>query len=118
MSEDIICITCPLGCRMRVQVEGEEVKEVQGNRCKKGLKFAEREVFFPGRTLTTTVRTDIPGIALLPVRSASEIPKDRLMDCMGEISGHRVSGSIQCGQPVIQNILGLGVDIVACRSLP
>ena len=44
MAEDIICIMCPLGCKMKVEVEGEEVKDVQGHRCKKGIKFGEKEV--------------------------------------------------------------------------
>ena len=118
MSREIICIVCPLGCRMEVALEGTEVKTVTGNQCKKGVKHAEKEVVFPGRVLTTTMKTDIPGIPLLPVRSSKELPKDRLMDCMGEIATQGIIGSIKLGQPVIKNILGLGVDITACRSIP
>ena len=118
MSREIICIVCPMGCRMEVALDGTEVKDVTGNQCKKGVKHAEKEVTFPGRVLTTTMKTDIPGIPLVPVRSSKEVPKDRLIDCMGEISMQGVRGSVKLGKPIIKDILGLGVDIVACRTVP
>ena len=62
MNQEIICIICPLGCRMDVELEGSDVRSVKGNQCKKGIKHAQKEVTFPGRILTTTVRTDIPGV--------------------------------------------------------
>ena len=118
MSEEMICIACPLGCRMDVEIEGKEVKSVEGNQCKEGPKYAQKEVTFPGRVLTTTIRTDLEEVPLLPVRSNKEVPKDQLMACMGEIAGHQVSGAVKLGEPVIRDILGLGVDMVACRSVP
>ena len=118
MNREIICIVCPMGCRMGVELEGTEVTRVTGNQCKKGEKHARKEVTFPGRVLTTTMRTDIPGIPLLPVRSSKEIPKDRLMDCMAEINAREVREAVKRGKPVIKDILGLGVDITACRTVP
>ena len=118
MSKEVICIMCPLGCEMKVDVEGQEVTEVQGHRCKKGVKHAEKEVFFPGRILTTTVGTRIQGVPLLPVRSNKEIPKERLMEVVRTISNHSVSEPVEMGQTVIENVLDLGVDIIACRTLP
>ena len=118
MTREIICIVCPLGCRMDVELEGTEVTSLQGNQCKKGPKYAQKEVTFPGRVLTTTINTDFPEIPLLPVRSNREVPKDQLMACMGEISRHRVKGKVGIGESIIKDILGLGVDIVACRTIP
>ena len=118
MSKDVICIMCPLGCDMKVEVEGQEVTDVQGHRCKKGVKHAEKEVFFPGRVLTTTLRTEIPEAPLLPVRSDKEIEKEKLLACMGRIARQRVSGPVKIGETVIHDILGLGVNIVACRTIP
>jgi CxxC motif-containing protein len=118
MDREIICIMCPLGCRMKVQVEGQEVKQVEGERCKKGVKYAQQEVTFPGRILTTTVITDNPEMPLLPVRSNKALPKEKLIGCMKHISKHSVTGSVQLGQTVIENILGLGADIIACRAIP
>jgi CxxC motif-containing protein len=117
MNKEIICIVCPLGCRMDVELDGTEVMAVQGHQCKKGPKHAEKEVSFPGRILTTTIKTDVPEMPLLPIRSNQEIPKDQLMACMKEIAGHPVKRPVKLGEPIIQNILGLGVDMVACRTM-
>jgi CxxC motif-containing protein len=118
MNREIICIMCPLGCRIKVQVEGQEVIQVEGEGCKKGVTYAQQEVTFPGRILTTTVSTDSPEMPLLPVRSNKALPKEKLIECMKHISKHSVTGSVQLGQAVIENILGLGADIVACRTIP
>jgi len=118
MTEDVICIVCPLGCRIEVEREGEEIKKVAGHGCKDGKKYAQKELFCPGRVLTTTVETDLPETPLLPVRSEKELPRERLMDCMVCISKQSVSGSVELGQTIIENILGLGVNIIACRTLP
>jgi CxxC motif-containing protein len=102
---------------MDLVLDGAEVKSVQGNQCKKGPKHAQKEVSFPGRILTTTIKTDIPDMPLLPIRSNREIPKDQLMACMKEISGHTAKRRIKLGEPIIQNILELGVDMVSCRTM-
>ena len=73
-SGDIICIMCPLGCKMKVVVKKREIISVSGNECKKGEKHARQEVLFPGRVLTTTVRTKDFKAPLLPVRSSDLIP--------------------------------------------
>ena len=118
MAKEIICIKCPLGCRMNVELEGSEVTAVEGHQCKQGKKHARKEVLFPGRVLTTTVKTDILEFPLLPVRSNKEIPKDQLMSCMDEISKQQATSPTQIGQPIIKDILGIGVDIIACRTIP
>jgi CxxC motif-containing protein len=107
-----------MGCAMNVELDGNEVKNVTGNQCKKGIKHARKEVTFPGRVLTTTMKTDIPGIPLVPVRSNEELPKERLLDCMAEINTKIITNGVKLGNPVIKNLLGLGVDIVACRTVP
>ena len=112
ISQNISCryIVCSLGCRIKVQVEGEGSK--------KEVKYAQQEVSFPGRILTTTVSTHSPEMPLLPVRSNKPFPKEKLITCMKQISKHSVTGSVQLGQTVIENILGLGADIIACWSMP
>ena len=94
-----------------------DVKTVTGHQCKKGVKHAEKEVTFPGRVLTTTMKTDIHGIPLVPVRSNKEVPKNQLITCMKEISKHHVSSPVKIGEIVMKDILGLGVDITACRTI-
>jgi len=106
-------------------VHGEHVKVVrnsarvsfEGNQCKRGDRYAKQEISFPGQILTTTLRTTNPSKPLLPVRSDKEIQKTMLIDCMNALSKKVVRGKVKRGQIMVKSILGLGINIIACRSL-
>ena len=49
------CTTCPSGCALVVTVDGDKVVKVEGNTCKRGIKFAEKELVAPERMLTSTI---------------------------------------------------------------
>jgi CxxC motif-containing protein len=115
--KEVICILCPFGCKLEVNVKGDEVTEVKGNRCKEGIEYARHEVFSPERVLTTTMRTLNPKAPLLPVRSDKPLPKGKLEESMGVIAKHTVSAPIQLGDVIVSNILNTGVNIVASRSM-
>ena len=54
----MICIECPQGCLLDVEVDtaSGKVKTLTGNKCPKGQQYAYDEVEAPVRMLTTTVR--------------------------------------------------------------
>jgi CxxC motif-containing protein len=112
----ILCIVCPNGCRLSVE-EGADGLVVSGNQCKRGLDFAVAEITNPTRTLTSTVRTSFPGIPVLPVRTNSEIPKGKIRDLMNLINTVTVSRPLGIGETVVENILGLGVNIIATSNI-
>lgn len=113
---ELVCIVCPRGCRMRVGEENGAVT-VAGNGCKRGAAFAESEVRDPRRTVCTTVRTAFPEVPVLPVRLSAEIPKDRIFDVMREIGRTTVKTRLRRGDPVIENVLGLGADVIATSGI-
>jgi CxxC motif-containing protein len=117
MTKELICILCPLGCRVKVELDGTKVGKVLGIKCKKGVEYAKKEIVSPVRILTTTVKTAGPDAPLVPVRSDKPIPKEKLLLCMKEIAQHRVESPVELGQIVIKGILGLDANIVVCRSL-
>ena len=53
----------------------------------------------------------------LPVATASPIPKGKIFEVMAEINKVTVDAPIKCGEAVIKNVLGLGVDIVSTRTV-
>ena len=57
MSEKILCVVCPLGCKLLVNTEGESVS-VEGNKCSKGIDFAYSEIVEPKRNLATSIPID------------------------------------------------------------
>jgi CxxC motif-containing protein len=91
--------------------------KITGNKCKRGRAFAESEILNPLRTLTTTVATSVPRYPVLPVRSAGGIPKGRIREAMDLLNSITVSSSLRIGEIVVENLLGLGVDVIASSDI-
>lgn len=114
---EMICIGCPLGCKLTVNRGEDGAISVSGNRCKKGERFAVDELTAPVRTVCSTVKTVFPEAPVLPVRTSKEIPKDRIFDVMAEINKTVVETRPRRGDAVIPNVLGLGADIIATSDM-
>lgn len=113
MKKSLICVSCPLGCPIEVEIENGEVIAVTGNTCKRGDAYARAEITNPVRSLTTSVKVENGIHPVVPVKSAGAIPKDKMFECMNVINSVTVKAPVKIGDVVIENILGLGVDIVA-----
>lgn len=113
---EMTCITCPNGCTLQVE-ETEGQIRVSGNRCKRGEAFAVSELTHPMRTVCSTVRTVYPEAPVLPVRVSAEIPKEKIFDVMREINQVLVDRRVGRGEVLIENVLGLGVDVIATSDL-
>ena len=46
--KNLTCIGCPLGCALKVTIDGENVT-VTGNTCKRGADYGAKEVTHPTR---------------------------------------------------------------------
>ena len=127
--KSVICVTCPKGCHLTVDLS---TNTVTGNGCRRGEVYGLAEVRDPKRIVTTTVRTIPAGHTsagnasgnsqekeqtMLPVRSREAIPKRLLFDAMKEINRTVVTLPVHLGQTIISNICGTGVDIIASRDL-
>ncbi len=114
--KELICIVCPNSCSMMIEEIGDTIK-VSGNLCKRGEEFAINEMTHPMRTLCSTVKTCFPKAPVLPVRVSQEIPKDKIPDVMREINKVVVTEPVSIGAVIIENVLGLGVNLIATSSL-
>lgn len=110
------CIGCPRGCLLRVEEENGEFT-VSGNSCENGRKFAISEMTEPKRTICSTVKTVFDDVPVLPVRVSADIPKDRIFDVMREINSVTLDKRISGGDAVIENVLGLGVDVISTSNV-
>ncbi len=117
MEKELICVNCPVGCRLTVTVENDTVTNVTGNNCPRGKAYAESECIRPERILTTTVRITGGLHRVLPVISEREIPLDQIMDAMDAVRGVQVKAPVSVGDVIVENILGTGVNIIASRSM-
>ena len=114
--KDLVCIVCPRGCRMQIAEENGALT-ITGNGCKRGAAFAESEWRDPRRTICTTVRTAFPDVPVLPVRVSAEIPKDRIFDVMRAINRVTVTTRPGRGDIILENVLGLGSDVIATSNV-
>lgn len=117
MPQELTCIRCPLGCNLQVYLENGKVVKVDGNGCRLGADYAEKESVFPTRTITSTITVLNGTIAMLPVKTDGEVPKAKIMDCMKVIQTCCVKAPIQVGDVVIADTAGTGVDVVATRNI-
>ena len=114
--KDMVCIVCPNGCSLHVdRVDGELV--VTGNRCPRGRKFALEEIEHPMRTICSTVRTVYEDVPVVPVRVTEAIPKEMIFPVMKEIGRIRLTEPLGTGDKVIEDVLGLGVDVIITSDI-
>ena len=112
MKKELICIVCPMGCRMQVEMTGDNLS-VTGNTCRRGEEYAVAECTAPTRTVTSTLRLD-DGRSVA-VKTAAPIPKEKIFELMAIIRAAKAKAPICMGQVLIPNVFG--TDIVATAAV-
>ena len=113
---ELTCICCPVGCALTVVTEGDNSVTVTGNRCPRGAAYGEKEVTNPTRIVTSTVRVEGYPDTVVSVKTASDIPKGRINDCMKALAKVTATAPVHVGDVIVENIADTGVNIVATRS--
>lgn len=114
---NLTCIGCPLGCALTVELENGEVKSVSGNTCKRGDDYARKEVTHPTRIVTSTVSVTGGDLAMVSVKTANDIPKEKIMEIMKSIENIRVEAPVHIGDVILANVADTGVDIIATKDI-
>lgn len=118
MSERILtCIGCPMGCTLTATIENGSVTTVTGNTCRRGDEYARKECVAPERTVTGTIRLIGGALAVLPVRTAAPVPKEKVLDVAEALRHLSCTAPIHCGDTVTDNIADTGVALVAARTV-
>lgn len=113
----LICLNCPKGCRLTLEIKDGELVSVSGNSCPRGLEFAKQELVSPKRVLSCLVRVECQE-RVISVKSTKPVPKDMLLDCAQYIYAHPLKAErlpVNMGDVLIENILNTGADIVATQ---
>ena len=113
----MICISCPLGCRMTVTRKNDEVT-VEGNACSRGEIYGREEMLAPKRVVTATV--EIKGFLLkrIPVKTDAPLGKEHIPMLLDELYRMEISRPVKRNELIIKNYLGTEVNVVASRSVP
>ena len=114
---NLICISCPMGCSIAVEMDGNEVVSVTGNTCKRGDVYARKEVTNPTRIVTSTVRVVGGKEDMVSVKTKEDIPKGKIFDCIKALKNVEVEAPVQIGDVIVPDAAGTGVDIVATKNV-
>lgn len=114
---ELICIGCPLGCALTVQMNQGEVVCVSGNTCKRGDTYARKECVNPTRIVTSTVKVTGGELAMVSVKTREDVPKSQIQACMRALQGVSVPAPVHCGDVILENVAGTGVDIIATKTV-
>ncbi|MCR5718240.1 MAG: DUF1667 domain-containing protein [Oscillospiraceae bacterium] len=116
MKQELTCIRCPMGCQLTVEISGDSVT-VSGNTCPRGADYGKKEVTAPTRIVTSSVKVRGGELPLVSVKTASDIPKDKIFDVMAEIRRCYTDAPVYVGDILIADAAGTGCAIVATRNV-
>ncbi|MBE6069399.1 MAG: DUF1667 domain-containing protein [Clostridium lundense] len=119
MSEkrELTCIGCPVGCMLEVTLENGVVIDVKGNTCLIGKNYAEKECTNPTRIVTSSVKVRNGEINAVSVKTESDIPKSKIMQCIEELKGIVVEAPVDIGDIIVANVAETGVNVIATKGI-
>lgn len=109
--DTITCTICPNGC----QVKWNSVDKIYtGNKCARGVAFAEAERTNPKRIVTTTIRLENNSVPLISVRTANAINMNNVMNFMERVKDISLNSVVKRGDLAASiNINGEDINIIA-----
>lgn len=113
---ELICIGCPLGCMLTVEMENGVVTSVTGNTCPRGKAYAEKEVTNPTRIVTSSVRVSGGDRVSVSCKTKSDIPKGKIFDVARALKDVVAEAPVNIGDVLVTDVAGTGVEIVATSS--
>ncbi len=114
---EFVCIGCPLGCNVTVELDGTEIKNITGNTCPRGADYVTKELTDPRRIVTSLVRVTDGELPVVSVKTASDIPKDKIRDCIRALKDVELPAPVQVGDVVLENVCGTGINVVATKTI-
>ena len=118
MKRTLTCIGFPMGCQVTVDYDGETIHSVTGNTCSRGDIYARKEVTHPTRIVTTSVRVEGGVIPQVSVKTASDIPKEKMFAIVRALKDVTVQAPVAMGDVVLQDVAGTGVSVIATKNVP
>lgn len=112
----ITCISCPLGCEIEAEIDGDEIK-ITGNRCPRGKEYVINEIKDPKRVVTSNVKVTDGEYPLASVKTTGAIPKDKIFLLVEKLREVELQAPVTIGQVVFYNLFDTGFDVVVTRPV-
>jgi CxxC motif-containing protein len=115
---EIICVTCPKGCTLKVLHQGNQILDMVGAGCKRGKDYAFCELTDPRRMVASSVKVKNGRHPLVAVYTAKAFPKPLIPKLADALRKVEIEAPVTINQVVVENILDTGIDILASRDMP
>lgn len=115
MKRELVCISCPIGCRLSADVKEDGSLKITGNQCPKGVEYAREEINAPKRIVTTTVLSGDHG--RVPVRTDKPLPIEEIKGLLSELHSMCLNQPVHRGDTIVKNFNDTGVDVIASLSV-
>jgi CxxC motif-containing protein len=109
----IVCIGCPASCLVTIDKSDPAGLKITGNKCRVGDEYVRKEITAPTRNLTSLIRVSGGDSNVVSVKTAADIPKEKIFACMDEIRQVTAHAPVTAGDILIENVASTGVNIVA-----
>jgi len=116
IDKDLVCIVCPIGCRLHVTGTVEDL-HVTGNTCPKGITYAHDEITNPTRMVCTTALIKGGKHPVVPVKTDRPIPEKYKLEVVKAVNAIVLESPVKMGDIVLADLFGTGVNILAERDL-
>ena len=117
MKKEFICIICPNSCRITAEYNEQQIKHIEGVRCKKGEEFIKNEIKNPLRTFVGSVKCRNGDYQLVSVKTNKPIPKKYMKQVAQKTHELVVKAPVEIGQVIFSDVLGQHADLVATRKI-
>lgn len=115
--KELICINCPMGCMLSVDIDDSGEMHVSGNTCPRGEIYAKKELTNPTRIVTSVVKVNDGELPVVSVKTKEDIPKEKINCVIKELADVEVKAPILIGDVILANVAQTGVDVIATRNV-
>ena len=116
INKDLVCVVCPMGCRLTVSGSIENM-QVSGGKCQKGEHYAHDEITNPLRMVCTTVKIEGGIHPVIPVKTDKAIPDKYKLEVVNAVKDITLKSPMKRGEIIIPNLFNTGVNLIAERDM-
>lgn len=117
IEREVICLVCPLGCKIKVKTRNNETLEISGYQCPKGIEYSKQEVTNPLRPFMSVIKVRNGAFPTVSVKAESLVPKRLLRELSRRTACLKVEAPVKCKDTVYEDP-ELKIKLLATRNVP
>ena len=116
MTKELICISCPRGCRLTAELQGDSWL-ITGNACPRGISYGQQELTAPMRVVTAVMHTDDPELPVIAVRTDRPCPREKIPGLLNRLYKETVKTPVKNGDIVWKIIDNSGISVIVTENI-